>query len=92
MLAAIYDRPHALEPIGPGTVPQRLLVDVRYVIDGKRGDRVAVTARGRAFMTEDGTCKRLRSFTDGELKTLRRAIVKTGWPTRPDPITNRAGG
>jgi hypothetical protein len=91
MLAALYDRPDALDAVGPGTVPERLLVDVRYLVDGKRGDRLAVTAHGRAFLTERGKTMRLRSFDDGELATLRRAIERTRWPKLPDPVTQRAG-
>jgi len=90
MLAALYERPDALLRIHRGTAPKRLLVDIRYFVDGAGDDRLAITPGGRAFLTRDGKSSELRAFTRTELAALRRAIDRTNWPRLPEPITKRS--
>lgn len=86
MLAALYQRPDPFARAGGDDVPPDLLVDVRYLVDGEPGDRLAVAPDGRAFLTEDGTTAEVTRLSDAELATLREAIEQTGWPALPDPI------
>jgi hypothetical protein len=86
MLAALYRRPDPFEPEGAGEAPRELLVDVRHVVDGAPGDRLALAPDGRAFLTEGGESTEVRRLDEQQLATLRAAIAQTGWPTLPDPL------
>ena len=86
MLAALYRRPDPFEPAGAGEPPRELLVDVRHVVDGAPGDRLAIAPDGRAFLTEGGETTEVTPLDERQLATLRDAIAQTGWPALPDPL------
>ncbi len=86
MIAALYDRPDAFEPAGAGEPPGELLVDVRHIVDGAPGDRLAIAPDGRAYLTEGDKTSEITRLDDEQLTTLRAAIAQTGWQALPDPI------
>ena len=86
MLAALYRRPDPFEPAGAGEPPAELLVDVRHVVDGAPGDRLAIAPDGRAVLTEGGATTEVRRLDEPQLARLRDAIAETGWPGLPDPV------
>jgi hypothetical protein len=91
MVAALYRRPDPFEPAGAGEAPGELLVDVRHVVDGAPGDRLAIAPDGRAFLTEGGETTEVKRLDAEQLATLRDAIAQTGWPALPDPLVGDPG-
>jgi hypothetical protein len=89
MIAALYDRPDAFEPVGPGEPSGDLLVDVRHTVDGAAGDRLAIATDGRAYLSEGGKTSEITRLDDEQLATLRDAIAQTGWPALPDPLVGQ---
>lgn len=83
LVAALYERPDVFVPVGDDTPAGELLVDVRY----DSGDRLAVAADGRVFLTESGDTAEVTPFRDSELAALRDAIAATDWAAMPDPLT-----
>ena len=87
MIAALYRRPDAFEPVGPGEPPGDLLVDVRHTVDGAAGRspgdrarRPRVPHRGRQDQRDSAAGRR----TAGDAPRSDRAdrLAGTAGPAR----------